>query len=73
MCLGLIGGGEEEAVCHLVKGGAAWVFHPNNTTLVLVDTMDSAHFHAPAVGDVDYPPNDWVVGLPYGMHPDGRD
>ena len=59
---GFFGGGEEEAVGHLVKGGVAWVFHPDNTTLVAMDTASGVHLHPPGVGDAGDSPDDWVLG-----------
>ena len=59
---GFLGGGEEEAADHLVKGGLAWVLHPDNTTLVAMDTANGAHLHTPGVGDVGDGPDDWVLG-----------
>ena len=45
MLFGILGGGEEEATGQLVKGGVAWVFNPNNTTVGPMDTATFAHIH----------------------------
>ena len=61
MGFGFFGEGEEEAAGHLVKGGVAWAFHPDNNTLVAMDTGNGAHLRPPRVGDVGDGPDDWVL------------
>ena len=48
-----LGGGEEEVTGHLVKGGVAWAFPPNKTTLGPMDTANGAHLHLQGVDSKD--------------------
>ena len=59
---GFFGGGQEEAAGHLVKGGVAWVFHLDNTTLVAMDPTNGAELQPPVAGDVGDGPDHWVLG-----------
>ena len=58
--LGLLEGGEEAGLGHLVEGRAARVFHPNGTVLPPVDTTD--FLYPDGVGYVDDRPDDRILG-----------